>query len=125
MSHYDVRLELEFNLEVAHYMTNVPKDHFNGQMHGHSYLGLAIFQGPIDPETGMLLDYDHLKRNLSEYLTKYDHKVLNDLPGLQHPSSENLAKVLYEDLSTTYEHLKAIRIWRPTLGLNIQYPGDF
>lgn len=119
-----VRLELSFNLEVAHYMTNVDKDHRNHQVHGHSYMGLAIFEGPIHPQTGIMLDYEDLKVKIDAIVYKYDHKLLNDFPGLENPSSENLAKVLYHDILQQFSELKAVRIWRPTLGFNVQYPGS-
>ncbi len=70
-------------------------------LHGHNFLVEAQVCGDqVDPETGMLIDFKVLKKNLQAVLEKLDHKHLNELPYFKdiNPSSENLACFVYQEL---------------------------
>ncbi|MCB1197361.1 MAG: 6-carboxytetrahydropterin synthase [Bdellovibrionota bacterium] len=117
-----IALEIDFHLEVAHYMEYFGKDHPNHRLHGHSYTGKVVFAGPINPETGILIDFEETKVKLSELLTTYDHCILNEIEGIEKGSSEQLAKHIYHNASKHFPHVHSVWIERPTLGMRVQYP---
>jgi 6-pyruvoyltetrahydropterin/6-carboxytetrahydropterin synthase len=86
-----VELSKDFRFEAAHYLPNVPEGHKCRRLHGHSFRGEIIVRGPIDPKTGWLIDFADLRRAVSPVIDTLDHYLLNDIPGLENPTSENVA----------------------------------
>lgn len=121
---HDVELKIAFHLEAAHWMPGFAKGSPNRRIHGHSYMGEAIFRGKIDPSTGVLMDFGDSKRKLEELVSRYDHHLLNEIPGLENPSSENLARKLFEDIQPLMPNIRAVRILRPSIGLSVCYPAE-
>ncbi len=66
--------------------------------------------GPLDPDLGWLVDYHEIARCMEPVLKQLDHKVLNDVPGLENPTSELLAKWLYEKVVTEIPLLKSVSV---------------
>jgi len=67
--------------------------------HGHNYELYVTVQGPIDPDTGMIINLTDLKALVNDILQGFDHKFLNmDTPYFktQIPTTENIAAVLFE-----------------------------
>jgi len=80
--------------------------------HGHNFVMYAGFSGPLDPETGMIVELSHVKRDvLADVLPRYDHYVLNDVPAFQKklPTPENMADVLLSEIQTVFSG----RTYRP------------
>lgn len=86
-----VELSKDFRFEAAHYLPNVPEGHKCRRLHGHSFRGEIIVRGPIDPKTGWLIDFADLRRAVSPVIDTLDHYLLNEIPGLENPTSENVA----------------------------------
>ncbi|MHB0968784.1 MAG: 6-carboxytetrahydropterin synthase QueD [Thermoanaerobaculia bacterium] len=86
-----VELSKDFRFEAAHYLPNVPEGHKCRRLHGHSFRGEVIVRGAIDPKTGWLIDFADLRRAVSPVIETLDHYLLNDIPGLENPTSENVA----------------------------------
>ncbi|WP_291320881.1 6-carboxytetrahydropterin synthase QueD [Desulfonatronospira sp.] len=83
-------------------------------LHGHNFLVEAQVCGEkVDPDTGMLIDFKELKKNLQAVLEELDHKHLNDLPYFQqtNPSSENLACFVYQGLKSRLKSRKIYLDW--------------
>lgn len=88
----------EFIFEAAHKLPHVPEGHKCGRLHGHSFRGRLYASGPIGEDTGWVMDFAEIKRIFKPVYEKLDHHYLNDIPGLENPTSEVLAKWLWDQL---------------------------
>jgi len=80
-----------FTLEAAHRLPNVPAGHKCARLHGHSFRVELHLDGPVDPHTGWVMDFSEVKSIFKPLYEQLDHHYLNDIPGLENPTSENLA----------------------------------
>ncbi len=87
-----------FHIEAAHRLPNVPPDHKCARLHGHSFRVEIHLCGEPDPVTGWLMDFADLKAAFSPVFEALDHRYLNDVPGLENPTSERLAQWIWEKL---------------------------
>jgi len=81
----------QFTFEAAHRLPNLPQDHKCSRLHGHSYAVTIAIEGPIDVQTGWVQDFGDLKAAFAPISERLDHYYLNDVPGLENPTSEVLA----------------------------------
>jgi 6-pyruvoyltetrahydropterin/6-carboxytetrahydropterin synthase len=88
----------KFTIEAAHWLPNVPPDHKCRRMHGHSFQIEVHVSGPVDPNLGWVLDFADLKAAFAPIEEQIDHHCLNEVPGLENPTSENLARWLWSRL---------------------------
>ena len=86
-----VELVKDFRIEAAHYLPNVPAGHKCRRIHGHSFRGEISVRGPIDPTLGWVMDFADLKRVVDPIVDRLDHYLLNEIEGLENPTSEVLA----------------------------------
>ena len=107
----DVTLVKEFGFEAAHRLPRVPEGHKCARLHGHSFrLGISI-TGPVDPNTGWLMDFADLRAIVQPILeAELDHRYLNEVPGLDNPTSENLAAWLWDRLKPKLPGLSELRV---------------
>lgn len=101
-------LSREFSFESAHYLPNVPEGHKCGRMHGHSYTVEVQVRGPVDQSTGFVQDFGDLSAAFAPIEKQLDHRLLNDIHGLENPTSEHLARWVWEQLSDELPLLHAI-----------------
>jgi 6-pyruvoyltetrahydropterin/6-carboxytetrahydropterin synthase len=101
----------------------------NPNYHGHNYVMETWVEGPIDSDTGYLIDLKILKQIIrSEVSDKFDHRNLNlDVPEFKgiNPTAENIAKVAWELIKAKLEsNLKlTIRLWE-TENNSVEYSGE-
>ncbi len=88
-----------FTFEAAHYLPKTPEGHKCRRMHGHSFAAHVYLRGEVDPETGWIMDFADVKRAFRPLEEQLDHTVLNDVEGLDNPTSENLARWIWERLA--------------------------
>ena len=93
-----VRLTKDFAFEAAQTLPNVPAGHKCGKMHGHSFKLEISVEGEVDPATGWLYDHSCISRSMDPLLEILDHSYLNDIPGLENPTIENMCLWLWEKL---------------------------
>ena len=105
-----VELVKEFRFEAAHYLPNLPDGHKCRRMHGHSFCGEIAVRGPVDPVTGWLIDFGDLKRAVDPIVERLDHDLLNEIEGLENPTSELLAIWFWERLVPSLPQLHRITI---------------
>nr|WP_305794192.1 6-carboxytetrahydropterin synthase QueD [Myxococcus landrumus] len=89
----------EFTFEAAHRLPNVPPGHKCSRVHGHSYRIEITVRGPVDPHFGWIVDFAELNSAWQALHAQLDHRLLNDVEGLENPTSELLAAWVYERLS--------------------------
>ena len=83
------------------------------ELHGHNWkVEVAVSAQALD-KNGILLDFHHLKALLNKALEKLDHKYLNKIPYFKkvNPTSENIAKYLFERLKPALPELAAVTVW--------------
>lgn len=81
-----------FQVEAAHFLPNVPTGHKCRRMHGHSFRIEIHVSGPVGDESGWVMDFADLKQAFRPLFEQIDHHCLNDIEGLENPTSENLAR---------------------------------
>lgn len=89
-----------FQLEAAHRLPNVPAGHKCGRMHGHSFRVEVHVRGAVGEQTGWVMDFADLKEAFQPLHDLLDHNCLNDIPGLENPTSENLARWIWERMAS-------------------------
>ena len=105
-----IELVKDFRFEAAHYLPNVPEGHKCRRMHGHSFRGEIAVRGRVDPTTGWLVDFADLKRMVDPIVSRLDHYVLNEVEGLENPTSERVAVWIWEQLIGQLPQLHRITI---------------
>jgi len=87
-----------FTLESAHRLPNVPEGHKCARVHGHSFRVELHVSGPVDPHLGWVMDFAEIKQAFEPLFQRLDHRYLNDVPGLDNPTSEQLARYIWQEL---------------------------
>lgn len=90
-----VELVKTFTFEAAHRLPRVPADHKCARLHGHSFRVDVKVEGETDPELGWLIDYADLKKAFKPLWEQLDHNYLNEIEGLENPTSEMLSRWLW------------------------------
>ena len=106
----NVTLAKTFRLEAAHHLPHVPEDHKCRRVHGHSFRVTVRVAGPVDPQTGWLMDYAELAAAFEPLRLALDHHDLNAVEGLANPTSENLARWIWERLRPALPLLASITV---------------
>jgi len=97
-----------FTLEAAHRLPNVPPGHKCARLHGHSFRVEIHVAGDLDPHTGWVMDFADVKAVFRPVYDRLDHNYLNEIPGLENPTSEVLARWIWEQLKPTLPQLSEI-----------------
>jgi 6-pyruvoyltetrahydropterin/6-carboxytetrahydropterin synthase len=103
-----VRLTKDFTFEAAQTLPNVPPGHKCSRMHGHSFKVEISVEGETDPQTGWFYDHARISRAMNPLLEQLDHGYLNEIPGLENPTIENMCRWLWEHLSSQLPGLAEI-----------------
>ena len=93
-----VELRKTFPFEAAHKLPNVAPDHKCARLHGHSFRVEVAVAGECDPKLGWLMDYADVSAACKPILDRLDHYYLNEIPGLENATSENIARWIWERL---------------------------
>lgn len=100
----------EFTFEAAHRLPNVPEGHKCGRLHGHSFMVQVHVSGEIGESSGWIMDFADLKAAFNPIYDRLDHYYLNEIPGLENPTSEVLAKWIWRELKPALPQLSKILI---------------
>jgi 6-pyruvoyltetrahydropterin/6-carboxytetrahydropterin synthase len=118
----EIEIWKEFGFEAAHRLPHVPRGHMCGRLHGHSFLVRVALVGVPGAQSGWLLDFADLKKAWAPLDEMLDHRYLNDIPGLENPTSEVLAVWIWDRLSPVLPELSAISV-RETCSAGCIYRG--
>jgi len=113
----------EFTFEAAHYLPNVPAGHKCKRLHGHSFHVSVYVRGPVGEHSGWIMDFADIKSAFEPLHRQLDHYCLNDIPGLENPTSENLARWIWHRLKPSLPLLCKIII-RETCCSGCSYTGE-
>ena len=113
----------EFTFEAAHFLPNVPPEHKCRRLHGHSYHVFVYVQGDVGGNSGWVMDFGDLKKIFNPICDRLDHRYLNDIEGLENPTSENLARWIWNELKPQLPLLSKIEV-RETCTSGCIYTGD-
>lgn len=113
----------EFTFEAAHRLPHVPAGHQCGRLHGHSFRVALHIEGEIDPHTGWIRDFAEIKAIFKPFYDQLDHNYLNDIPGLENPTSEVIAKWIWQQVKPLLPELAQVRI-HETCTSGCIYRGD-
>lgn len=97
-----------FHIEAAHRLPNVPAGHKCARLHGHSFQVELVVAGELGAETGWVMDFADVKRAFQPLYDRLDHNYLNDIEGLDNPTSERLAIWIWDHLKPTLPLLSAV-----------------
>jgi 6-pyruvoyltetrahydropterin/6-carboxytetrahydropterin synthase len=100
-----------FRFEAAHRLPNIPEGHKCRHMHGHSYRVDIHITGEVDPEEGWVMDFGDVKSAVAPVIDELDHRVLNDIDGLENCTSELIAAYLWKRVKPALPALSAVTIW--------------
>ena len=118
----EITLTKSFTFDAAHWLPTFPEGHKCRRMHGHTFRAEVVVRGEVDTSTGYLVDYGELKAAIAPIEERLDHHVLNEVPGLENPTSENLSRWIYDQLRASLPLLSAVRVYE-TGSSSAEYRG--
>jgi 6-pyruvoyltetrahydropterin/6-carboxytetrahydropterin synthase len=101
----------EFTFDAAHRLDHLPEGHKCARVHGHTYRLVVYVGGPLDPVVGWIVDFAEVKRIVRGVLEPLDHHLLNDVPGLEQPTTERIAMWIWERLQPQLPNLARLTLW--------------
>jgi len=99
-----------FHIEAAHRLPNLPASHKCSRLHGHSFRVEIHISGELQPATGWVMDFADLKEAFRPVFEALDHRYLNEIQGLENPTSEMLARWIWKHLSPVLPGLSKVVI---------------
>ena len=98
----------EFTFEAAHLLPNVPDGHKCLRLHGHSFRVTLTVAGPVNADTGWVMDFADISTAFAPLFEALDHRCLNEVDGLANPTSEHLACWIWDRLKPGLPQLSRI-----------------
>ncbi|HVC49664.1 MAG TPA: 6-carboxytetrahydropterin synthase QueD [Burkholderiales bacterium] len=118
-----MEIHKEFSFDAAHMLPNLPAAHKCSRLHGHTYRFCVHLEGPILEPEGWVMDFSNIKVAVKPILDQLDHYYLNEIEGLENPTSENLARWIWKRLKMVLPQLSKITVWE-TCTAGCTYNGE-
>jgi 6-pyruvoyltetrahydropterin/6-carboxytetrahydropterin synthase len=112
----------DFTFEAAHLLPHVPDGHKCARLHGHSFRVRVTITGPLDARLGWVMDFADLKQAFRPIHDALDHRYLNEISGLENPTSEILARWIWQRLQPSLPQVSSIEV-RETCTTGCVYRG--
>jgi len=106
----EFRLAKTFRFEAAHHLPAVPETHRCHRLHGHSYEVEVVITGAIHEDTGWVVDFADISAAFAPVSAALDHRLLNEVAGLENPTSENLARWICLSVSQVVQGVHSVRV---------------
>ena len=116
MSKLTLEVSKDFTFDAAHHFGHKDPDHPFSRLHGHSFEGTVTLTGAQASESGMVKDFWEIDTELKKIREQLDHRLLNDVEGLEHPSLEAIAYWVFDRLDRVLPGLVSVEIRRPSWG---------
>jgi 6-pyruvoyltetrahydropterin/6-carboxytetrahydropterin synthase len=118
-----VEIFKEFTFEAAHRLPNVAPGHKCARLHGHSFQVSVHLMGPVNPNSGWIRDFHDISCAMAPLLEVLDHYYLNEIEGLENPTSEVLARWIWKRLNAGLPELSQVMV-RETCNSGCVYRGE-
>jgi len=118
-----MKLYKEFYVEAAHLLPNLPEEHKCRRLHGHSFKITVHVEGKVEEKSGWVMDFAEIGEKFQPIFSALDHRYLNEIEGLENPTSENLAIWIWNRLKPAVSQLTAVEI-RETCTSGCVYTGE-
>lgn len=105
-----VEIARSYRIEAARRLPRLPASHPCSRVHGHGFTVELALAGEVDPELGWLVDYEAITEVWRPLAATLDHAYLNDVPGLENPTSELLARWIWDRVKPALPALVAVHI---------------
>lgn len=116
-----MRIVKSITFDAAHHLDCDPKARSYSRLHGHSFTMDVEIEGEPDPETGWVVDFADVAEALEEIRAALDHRLLNDVEGLERPTLENICRWVAARLKPKFRGLRQVRVSRPSNGESCVY----
>jgi 6-pyruvoyltetrahydropterin/6-carboxytetrahydropterin synthase len=116
------RVFKEFAFEAAHRLPNVAPDHKCARLHGHSFRARVTVEGPIGDESGWVVDFADIAAACEPLRLELDHHYLNEIDGLENPTSEVIARWIWDRLDPALPGLCLVTV-QETCTAGVDYDG--
>jgi len=94
-----MQVQKSFRIESAHRLPNAPEGHPCGRVHGHSFHIEVHVEGAVGETSGWVMDFADIEKAFRPLHEQLDHRLLNEVEGLENPTSENIAIWIWQRLS--------------------------
>jgi len=118
-----VEIFKRFTIEAAHLLPNLPETHKCRRLHGHSFRIEVHIAGPVKENEGWVQDFADIGRAFEPLFQQLDHHYLNEITGLENPTSENLAQWIWTRLKPSLAQLSQVVV-RETCTAGCIYRGE-
>ena len=113
----------EFTFEAAHRLPSLPDEHKCKRLHGHSFRVRIYVEGELDPKLAWVVDFADIKVAFEPVLRQLDHYYLNEIEGLENPTSEAIARWIWQRLKPALPILSKVEL-SETCTTGCTYKGD-
>ncbi|MCD6587844.1 MAG: 6-carboxytetrahydropterin synthase QueD [Candidatus Fermentibacteraceae bacterium] len=112
----------EFKFDAAHSLNNLAEGHKCRNLHGHTFAVIVYVSGPVGEKTGWVMDYGEIKSICGPVIDQLDHSYLNDIPGLEIPTSETIAVWIWNRIKPEIPSLSMVEV-KETAATGCRYTG--
>ena len=103
-------LFFRFDFAAARFLPRLPASHRCSRLHGHTFHVELTVRGQLGADSGWIVDFDDVDRAMAELKDALDHRQLNDIPGLENPTTENLALWLWTEIAARIPGLYCVGV---------------
>jgi 6-pyruvoyltetrahydropterin/6-carboxytetrahydropterin synthase len=101
----------QFSFDSAHFLPNVPDGHRCKEIHGHTYRLIIYLEGDLDKDLQWVIDFSEVKKIVAPIIDSIDHKLLNNIKGLENPTCERISIWLWEQIKPKLPMLKKVELF--------------
>jgi 6-pyruvoyltetrahydropterin/6-carboxytetrahydropterin synthase len=118
-----MRIYKEFRFESAHFLPSAAPGTANARMHGHSFRARVTIEGMPNADTGYIFHFDELATAMEDLREALDHRLLNEIEGLEAPTLERISMWLWNRMQNRVPGLAEIEIARDSCNEGCVYSG--
>lgn len=100
----------QFTFDSAHFLPFVPDGHKCKEIHGHTYRLIVYVDGELEQQLGWVMDFADMKIVIDPIVKSIDHKLLNNIAGLENPTCEIIAVWLWNKIKPEVPLLARIEL---------------